>query len=106
MIYNKLNQQQLKWQQNSQNTCKYYSKKRPVICASVPDPQFKLKFFQISNSILTCLSTSASHIATTFEDEATRHFGGSASSTGPTENPGLGFFDDMYTSTSLEASSL
>ncbi|MBW0509366.1 hypothetical protein O181_049081 [Austropuccinia psidii MF-1] len=82
--------------------------KTPAIVAAILDPRFKLKFFHTHDSILARFGTSATKLGNTFKEEAKRYFKESiqSNSLDLTNNKAVGLFDEMFTSSYLEVSTL
>ncbi|MBW0470509.1 hypothetical protein O181_010224 [Austropuccinia psidii MF-1] len=75
--------------------------KIPVICATVMDTRFKLRFFQSHNMTLAWFGTSAKNLAGIFEDQAQKHFRKDIkTSNEPSYNTSKsnGLFKEMYSS--------
>ncbi|MBW0513395.1 hypothetical protein O181_053110 [Austropuccinia psidii MF-1] len=81
-------------------------RKKPYIFASVLDPQFKIRFFDNYNSTVTAFGISASEMPTMFEEEAKSHFTETNPTFLNTQKQPKGLFDEMYTPTGPEASTL
>ncbi|MBW0581574.1 hypothetical protein O181_121289 [Austropuccinia psidii MF-1] len=84
--------------------------KIPVICATVIDTRFKLRFLQSHNMTLARFGTSATNLAGIFEDQAQKHFRKDiTTSNEPSYNTSksTGLFDKMYSSSNAsDANSL
>ncbi|MBW0500918.1 hypothetical protein O181_040633 [Austropuccinia psidii MF-1] len=74
--------------------------KTPAIVSSILDPQFKLKSFHTYDSILACFRTSATKLGHTCKESIQNN------SLDLTNNQAVGLFDEMFTSSYLEGSTL
>ncbi|MBW0541673.1 hypothetical protein O181_081388 [Austropuccinia psidii MF-1] len=94
--------------------CKKFTKylkilitKIPEICATILDPQSKLKFFYTNEATLASLGTSATTFSIMFKDEAQKHFKKSSNPEADlTAQQHVELFDEIYSTSALEVSNL
>ncbi|MBW0464161.1 hypothetical protein O181_003876 [Austropuccinia psidii MF-1] len=81
-----------------------------VICTSILDPCFKLKFFFVHEATLTCFGTTANLWLLCFKEQAKKHFKdppeNSSKQTSMNKCSAVGSFDNMDPSSSLEDNTL
>ncbi|MBW0464072.1 hypothetical protein O181_003787 [Austropuccinia psidii MF-1] len=81
-----------------------------VICTSILDPCFKLKFLLVHEETLAHFGTTENQCLLNFKEQANKHFkyppDNSSKQTSMNKHSEVGSFDDMYPSSSLEDNTL